>query len=496
MHSQKLQETPLQPWIIAEESGNIVSAHCNCMAGLGEACTHVGALLFAVEATVRLNEKTTVTQQKAYWVVPPKTTTSYLPVCEIDFRSAKKKKYDLDKSINECDVSICASPVPSKQTVRKVSSPELNLFYKELSNCGSRPALLSLIAPYSESYVPKSLSRNLPVPLTELFSLEATSMDFVTLLNHCETIYESLSVTQEEAATVEKETRCQASSKIWHDQRAGRITASRLKAACHTDPDQPSLSLIKSICYPHSVKFSTSATKWGCEHEKTALQEYEKFMIKTHDNFKVTAAGLVLHTSWPFLGASLDGFVTCDCCGDGCVEIKCPFCVKDKEIKNAAEKITFCMISDENGEISLSRDHAYYYQVQAQLNLSERDYCDFVVWTNKDLKMERIEPSAEFWENCVQKASSLFKKCVLLELIGKYYTRPTGIPSETKSDSFCYCKTVSIQDNMVQCYNAVCSFRMFHWECLKLKQKPKSKWYCPECRKLPEFKRSRKNPKL
>ena len=72
---------------------------------------------------------------------------------------------------------------------------------------------------------------------------------------------------------------------MWHDQPAGRITASILKAACHTDPGQPSLSLIKAICYPHSVKFSTSATKWGCEHEKAALQEYEKFMIKTHDNY-------------------------------------------------------------------------------------------------------------------------------------------------------------------------------------------------------------------
>ena len=35
-HSQKMRETPLTPWIIVEQSGNILAAHCNCMAGLGK----------------------------------------------------------------------------------------------------------------------------------------------------------------------------------------------------------------------------------------------------------------------------------------------------------------------------------------------------------------------------------------------------------------------------------------------------------------------------
>ena len=44
----------------------VKSAHCNCMAGIGETCSHVGALLFAVEYYVRHREKKTVTQEKAY----------------------------------------------------------------------------------------------------------------------------------------------------------------------------------------------------------------------------------------------------------------------------------------------------------------------------------------------------------------------------------------------------------------------------------------------
>ena len=47
-HSQKLSETPPTAWVIAEMGGKVLSAHCNCMAGLGEACSHIGAILFIV----------------------------------------------------------------------------------------------------------------------------------------------------------------------------------------------------------------------------------------------------------------------------------------------------------------------------------------------------------------------------------------------------------------------------------------------------------------
>ncbi|XP_046553591.1 uncharacterized protein LOC124263024 [Haliotis rubra] len=70
MHSQRLNEAPLQPWFITDDAGTVLSAHCNCMAGLGESCSHVASMMFAVEAIVRLRETATVTQQPAYWKLP------------------------------------------------------------------------------------------------------------------------------------------------------------------------------------------------------------------------------------------------------------------------------------------------------------------------------------------------------------------------------------------------------------------------------------------
>ena len=57
-------------WAVAEESGEIITGHCACMAGLGESCSHVASLLWAVESGVRIRESMTVTEKKAYWVIP------------------------------------------------------------------------------------------------------------------------------------------------------------------------------------------------------------------------------------------------------------------------------------------------------------------------------------------------------------------------------------------------------------------------------------------
>ena len=40
------------------------------MAGLGERCSHVGAVLFYIEFAVNLRGSETCTKEKAYWLLP------------------------------------------------------------------------------------------------------------------------------------------------------------------------------------------------------------------------------------------------------------------------------------------------------------------------------------------------------------------------------------------------------------------------------------------
>ena len=69
--------------------------------------------------------------------------------------------------------------------------------------------------------------------------------------------------------------------------RAGRIGASLSGAVCHTNPAQPSQSLIKSIYYPHLFKINTKAVSYGCKHEDDAIKAYEEITAMTHSDFKV-----------------------------------------------------------------------------------------------------------------------------------------------------------------------------------------------------------------
>ena len=65
-----MSKAPLHPWIIIEKNGNSLCSFRNCMAGLGECCSHVGAVLFDVEFAVNLSDSKKCAEEKAYWLLP------------------------------------------------------------------------------------------------------------------------------------------------------------------------------------------------------------------------------------------------------------------------------------------------------------------------------------------------------------------------------------------------------------------------------------------
>ena len=88
-----------------------------------------------------------------------------------------------------------------------------------------------------------------------------------------------------------------------------------MKAVCWTNVDKSAKSSIQRDCYPDSVWFKTSATMWGCDHEKDALESYQKQIETTHDGFRMETSGFVNSDTFPFIGASPD------CCCKGNVHI-------------------------------------------------------------------------------------------------------------------------------------------------------------------------------
>ena len=130
----------------------------------------------------------------------------------------------------------------------------------------------------------------------------------------------------------------------------------------------------------------------------------------------------------------------------------------------------------------LRTNHAYYYQVQAQLFATKANYCDFVVWKEGECVIIRIAPDMQFTADMVASVTEFFKLGVLPELVGKWFTKSfTTLPEQ--SAMCCTCMQEK-EGDIVECARTECSIRRYHIACLRLKQLPKRKWYCPACRKI------------
>ena len=102
-HSQRMNDSLIPIWIIAEKEGTILSSHClGCKAGLAESCMHVVSVLFYVEAWTKINGKLACTPVKCLWLLPSFADhVGYARARDINFTLAKKIKADLDSKISK-----------------------------------------------------------------------------------------------------------------------------------------------------------------------------------------------------------------------------------------------------------------------------------------------------------------------------------------------------------------------------------------------------------
>ena len=129
-----------------------------------------------------------------------------------------------------------------------------------------------------------------------------------------------------------------------------------------------------------------------------------------------------------------------------------------------------------------------------QLFVTERQFCDFIVWWPHGVYVERIYVDKNFMEKKLKKALNFHKMCVLPELIYKYFSRKKVFSSKsTHCDGatstcaqveprYCICNDTANSTKMIMCGNENCDKQWYHIKCLKMKRIPKSKWICDECR--------------
>ena len=89
-------------YYFTEKDGTISRAHClGCKAGLADSYSHIASvLLFYLEAWTKVNGRLSCTQMKCSWILPSLVSeVEYARVRDINFKSDKKMKADLDATI-------------------------------------------------------------------------------------------------------------------------------------------------------------------------------------------------------------------------------------------------------------------------------------------------------------------------------------------------------------------------------------------------------------
>lgn len=501
-HSQRMSDPLVDIWIITESDGTILSVHClGCKAGLAESCSHVACVLFYIEAWIRINGKLSCTQVKSTWLLPTYVNeVPYARIKDINFSSAKKLKENLDRKIDSLDESDLQFPkrnnkqtgCSGKVSASQPTKQEMAHLCEKLNNCKTKAVALSLNRAYSEQFV--ATSRNVPL-VSDLFQTDCLDMGYQELLKMCMDV--KLTVSDDEIKNVERDSRDQAKGSGFFRHRAGRIGASVSGTVFHSNLAQPPQSCIKSVCYPNLYKLNTQAIRHGCKYEAFAIKAYEMKMKSTHKNFELKRCGLFINKKHPFLHATPDFLMSCDCCGLGCGEVKCPLTLHDGDFKKYAASKHSC-IEENDGKFTLKRNHNYFHQVQQQLfTLPERACCDFVVCGvdtegNAHLLIERIMPDTQHMDRVLPKLEAFWRICILPEILGRWYTRRLSVPvSMPKDGGICFCRAESGKTT-VTCSNTDCPYKEFHKSCLALDSvtMPKT-WYCPNCSRLPQFKRGK-----
>lgn len=195
---------------------------------------------------------------------------------------------------------------------------------------------------------------------------------------------------------IERETLGQFKNPNWRCQRMGRITASHFHDV-HTKMDKIKSLGVENVNTKHlidlllgvkSVPDSLPSLKHGREMEpKAKVKLVDRLKSLGHINVKLQDCGLYVMAKLPFLAASPDAIVECDCCGLRVIEIKCP--MPRTGIPNYLEKI------GEKWELKFTHKHRTQLFGQMAATNILRGYF-YVYMLSEDILID-VEFDAELW---------------------------------------------------------------------------------------------------
>ncbi len=215
--------------------------------------------------------------------------------------------------------------------------------------------------------------------------------------------------TDEEIKSIERATRDQSYNPHWHDYRKGLLTASKFKTILHTtDITKCSMGLLsgsqlKDDDLPWHIEF-------GMKNEPKARDLFFKVHKFEHKGCSIQVPGLFISQELPFLGASPDGIITCNKCPkkQRLIEIKCLSSKRNYSPKMALVLLDICK-KDTEGELTMIRNHKYFYQIQGQMGVTGIHECWFIGYTYKGIHKLIVKFDPDFWSHITTQLSTFYQ---------------------------------------------------------------------------------------
>jgi hypothetical protein len=267
------------------------------------------------------------------------------------------------------------------------------------------------------------------------YGLHASRPDIpaLELQGMIEDLEKSLQISSiEEQLKIVRETVGQFENSRYRERRKLMITAS-ICGRIYSLRDQTSnRGLLDTLLGPN---VSAKEMRWGHLHERDAVRGYQ-----TLHNCIVQPSGLFVSLENGVLGASPDGIVG----DDGIIEVKCPFSARlCEEELDVLSQCTFLRMSSD-GDLQLKPSSNYYRQVVMQLHVSQRQWCDFIVWTQGPMRPDddtvpkcldgfiiviriyRNEDTLKYWELMKPKLLQFYREDFAPELKDPRFDRNMG----------------------------------------------------------------------
>ena len=455
----RVNDDPYDTWVCLNSDGSIFTAECGCLAGYGESCKHIFALLLFVEEHVRLGSNVTCTSVKQKWGAKSSKRKIHKPDL-IQNISVKKVKLGLEKPLTKLKRCLFDP--------RPISSRNSNFTekdWKAVAEATKGNSAVIYLKPeiqfeylMSQITTCSTVAETVPLTIDQAAILVQNNYGNESLTMKYQKLLDNISITEQQVKLVAEKTLLQSNSLLWKSYRVGKISSSNAHAVIakfdkhlSVKNEKAAFNLCAQILGYKKNAYS-KAIQWGNMFEPYARKRYIKEMQKSHKSFKCVETGLLISTEHPYLAASPDGITTCTCCGTGLVEIKCPWTSRQKKVSEYVKtNQSFLELITGTNTYTLKNNHPYRTQIQHQLYITGYLYADLYVCLSSDQHRERIYADPNYYQN-ISKFKKFFSEFIVPELFSKEIEKKQIIDSIlidliTKSVDESEGKTLTIKFN-------------------------------------------------